>query len=268
VAVGNLDGGPSDAIITGADGGGGPQVNIYSAAQIRAGNFASPAVAFYAYPFANGLFFTGGVRVACGDVNGDGLDDLITTPGPGGGPQVNIYLGTANGGFLRGAGQAFPAPDLSFLGLGPGLAGYAGGLFATAIDANGDGFADLFVGAGSGSSEVTVFNGAQLFGPTPNVAPLTAFYAYYLNPASFAFASNPALRFTAANLTEQLTSSPVPVNGQNGGPILLSQPLPSFNFVDEFDARAIFNNPSVPPSPFGILDNSLDQSSSGPGGDS
>ena len=112
VAAGNLDGGSSDEIITGADSGGGPQVNIYSAAQIQAGQFSSPTTAFYAYA----PNFTGGVRVATGDLNGDGKDDLITAAGQGGGPQINVYLGRADGSFISGLALAFDAFVPSFRG--------------------------------------------------------------------------------------------------------------------------------------------------------
>src|SRR5436190_187025 len=65
---------------TGADAGGGPHVEIY--------NSSSNLVAsFYAYDSS----FHGGVRVALGDVTGDGVPDIITAPGPGGVPNIRVY---------------------------------------------------------------------------------------------------------------------------------------------------------------------------------
>src|SRR5262245_33061518 len=45
---------------------------------------------FYAYNPS----FPGGVNVALGDVNGDGVPDIITGAGPGGGPHVQVFSGT------------------------------------------------------------------------------------------------------------------------------------------------------------------------------
>jgi hypothetical protein len=44
--------------------------------------------------------FTGGVRTATTDANGDGLMDIITSPGAGGGPHIRIFNGATNGAIL------------------------------------------------------------------------------------------------------------------------------------------------------------------------
>jgi hypothetical protein len=97
VAGGNVDGLPGDEIITGAGGGGGPHVRIFSQNGTAVGGF---------FAYANA--FTGGVRVAVGDLKGDGKEEIITAPGPSGGPQIRIFRmdGTPIGGFWA-YGQGF-----------------------------------------------------------------------------------------------------------------------------------------------------------------
>src|SRR5207253_2684824 len=89
--------------------------------------------------------FTGGVRVAIGDVTGDGTPDIITAPGPGGGPDIHVYDGQT-GQIVR----QFFAFDPAF----------TGGAFVAAGDVNGDGAADIIVGADQGGGpNVAVFSG-------------------------------------------------------------------------------------------------------------
>src|SRR5687767_13503106 len=88
--------------------------------------------------------FTGGVRVAAGDVNGDGLDDIITAAGPGGNGHVKVF--NANGALLA-----------SFFAYGPS---FNGGVFVGSGDVNNDNVDDIITGADSGvGPHVKVFNG-------------------------------------------------------------------------------------------------------------
>src|SRR5207253_7112711 len=73
---------PARVFVTAADAGGGPDVKALAAD----GTFVD---GFFAYD----QHFTGGVRVAVGDVNGDGSPDVICAAGPGGGPNVLVLNG-------------------------------------------------------------------------------------------------------------------------------------------------------------------------------
>ena len=147
VAAGDVDGDGLADIITGAGPAGGPHVRVFSGAGL------AELYSFFAYDPA----FAGGVSVAAGDVNGDGLADIITGAGPAGGPHVRVFSG------------ADLAELYSFFAYDPA---FLGGVFVAAGDVDGDGLADIVTGAGPGGGpHVRVFSGADL-------AELFSFFAY------------------------------------------------------------------------------------------
>jgi FG-GAP-like repeat/FG-GAP repeat len=99
--------------------------------------------------FAYDSRFTGGVRVARADFTGDGIPDVVTGPGPGGGPHVRVFDGAT--------GFALPSRIGSFLAY---PVGFRGGVYVAAGDVNHDAVADVITGAGAGGGpEVRVFDG-------------------------------------------------------------------------------------------------------------
>jgi SpoIID/LytB domain protein len=188
VAVCNLygDGAPYE-IVTAAGPGGAPHVRTFGSL----GQPISPQ--FMAYDER----FSGGVYVACGDVDGDGQDEIVTGAGAGGGPHVRVWesngtpMGTGffayspsfGGGVrvavarLNGAGN----PPSIITGAGPGggphvrvwtntslpvgtgffaySPAFSGGVYVAGGDVTGDGVAELVTGAGeSGLDHVRVMN--------------------------------------------------------------------------------------------------------------
>jgi protocatechuate 3,4-dioxygenase beta subunit len=145
VAAADLDGDGKAEVITGAGAGGGPHVKAFD--PLTVGEVAS----FFAYDAG----FTGGVRVAGGDLNGDGRAEIITGAGAGGGPHVKAF-GSFTGATPTGTIQT--SELVSFFAYD---AGFTGGVYVAAGDINGDGKADIVTGAGeTGAAHVKAFSGA------------------------------------------------------------------------------------------------------------
>jgi hypothetical protein len=177
---------PAGILAAGADGGGLPQVRLFDALT------GSVKGDFLAYDSA----FRGGVHVAVGDVNGDGVPDYVTAPGVGGGPHI----------------KAFNGRDLSllasFLAYDPV---FKGGVNVAVGDVNGDGIFDIITGAGTGGGpHVRVFD---IIGSTPEqiAGPLGSFFAY---DASFRGGVNVA----AGNLDGVSGDELITGAGTGGGP--------------------------------------------------
>jgi len=90
VAAGDVNGDGFADIVTGAGPGGTPHVRVFDG--VTGSQIPGALGSFHAY-FAT---FPGGVRVAAGDLDGDGRAEIITGPGAGGGPDVRIYDGATS----------------------------------------------------------------------------------------------------------------------------------------------------------------------------
>ncbi len=135
--------GVADLVVS-ADVGGGPRVRVLS------GRTGGTIADFFAFETT----FTGGVRVAAGDVNGDGVPDLVVSAGFGGGPRVAVFDGRT---LAVGSTPARLAPD--FFAFENTL---RNGAFVASADLDGDGAADLITGAGPGGApRVTAFSGRE-----------------------------------------------------------------------------------------------------------
>ena len=129
VAVRDVNNDGSLDIVTGAGPGGGPHVKVFDGATNNS------LMEFFAYDIS----FRGGVSVASADMDNDGLLEIVTGAGPGGGPHVRVF----DGGTGTIISQWF-AYDPSF----------TGGVNVAIGDLGNDGNFEVITGAGSGGAPV------------------------------------------------------------------------------------------------------------------
>ncbi len=141
----NDDAGDPLGLVVGPNAGFPPLIKVYDAAG------ETLQYQFHAYSPA----FTSGVRVALGDVTGDGVSDIVVAPASGVAP-ICLFDGT-NGEILR---SFFPYSQE-----------FAGGISIAVGDVNGDGRAEIFAGLASQGGAIRVFDGQ-----TGGV--LAAYYAF------------------------------------------------------------------------------------------
>jgi hypothetical protein len=111
VAGGDLDGDGFAEVIVSADVGGGPRVVVFRGSAVASGQFVDGQtgdgvmLSFFGVPDPS---FRGGATVAVGDVNGDGVPDVVVAAGEGGGPRVVVWDGKL---LAQGVVPAAPLAD-------------------------------------------------------------------------------------------------------------------------------------------------------------
>ena len=144
VAAGDLDDDEVDEIVSGADSGGGPHVRTFEPD-------GAGRKSFIVYPAG----FRGGVRVAVGNTDGLGAEEIVTAPGPGGGPHIRVLRNETVG-------------VASFMAYTPG---FTGGVYVATGNVDGIPGDEIITGAGAGGGpHVRVFRG--------DGTPLSGFMAY------------------------------------------------------------------------------------------
>jgi Ca2+-binding RTX toxin-like protein len=145
----------NDVVVAGSDTGTLAGTSTPAGATVRVFDASNGTVKVVYRPFGG---FAGGIRVASGDFNKDGIPDVVYGTGPGTPARVQVVDGKT--GAVLFDVQPFEAS-------------FTGGVFVSAGDINGDGFADLVISPDvSGGPRVRVFDGrtftvmADFFGIT------------------------------------------------------------------------------------------------------
>ncbi len=188
-----------DDIIVAPDAGGSSWIKAFSSAtgDINSRVFNPVGITdpsrmlfnFFAYPG-----FLGGVRIAAGDVTGDGTDDLVTAAGPGGGPHVQVFNGRTRS---TTPVQSFFAYDAKFTG---------GVYLAVGNVDNNTAAAEIITGAGAGGGpHVKVFRAQS------NVVLVSQFFAY--DPGFYG-----GVRVAAGDVNGDTHVDIITAPGKGGGP--------------------------------------------------
>jgi len=163
VSAGDLDGDGRDEFVTGAGPGAvfGPHVRGFS----LDGGAVSPVsgVSYFAYGTPKW-----GVNVSCGDIDGDGIDEIVTGAGPGAiyGPHVR--------GWNVDGDAAVAIPNVSYLAYGTNKYG----VNVTCGDIDGDGIDEIITGPGPSVVFGPHVRGWNVDGGAATAIPGISYFAY------------------------------------------------------------------------------------------
>ena len=164
VSCGQMTGDGVDDILTGAGPGSiyGPHVRGF-----RPDGTPLPHLNFLAY--GTNKY---GVNVAAGDIDADGIDEILTGAGPGAvfGPHVRAFD-------YDGSSGVTPVPGVSYFAYGTPR----WGVNVTAGDIDGDGYDEIVTGAGPGPVYGPHVRGWNVDGGTAAAIPAVSFLAYGTN---------------------------------------------------------------------------------------
>lgn len=134
LAAGNTNRDADKEIVLARESGGPPEIRVYTTAGKLLARWDAYAAAF-----------SGGVRVAIGDLDGDGLREIVSGAGGGGGPHVRIWK--TDGKVWGGGFFAFDPTE-------------RGGVSIAVGDVDGDGRDEIVAGSGQGAvPRVRIFDG-------------------------------------------------------------------------------------------------------------
>jgi hypothetical protein len=219
VATGDVnDDGHAD-IIVGVEAGGWPVVAVLN------GETGSIMDEFVAYSTS----YEGGVRVAAGDVNGDGFADVVVGPGAGAhGMSVKVYSGAslvARTPKLLGSVDPFPQ--------------YTGALYVSVGNLTSGGNADILISTPTSGDQFAVYSGQSL-SSSSNPAPLftqKGWASTYNAGIRASFVADSAgdglddivITKTNGAATERLINSDLTTTGWLPATAEVFDPLPSIN---------------------------------------